>query len=74
VQAKKETEHKHRQDHGKEAAAKEAPGALAVSHADIAYSAVKLDIELARHMLNRAKLDLDGGKTEPADEALLALK
>lgn len=72
VQAKKEAEHK--QSRGKEPAAKEAPGALAVIHADIVYSTAKLDIELARHMLNRAKRDLDGGKTEPADEALLALQ
>jgi len=72
VQAKKEAERK--QDHGKAAAAKEAPGALAVSHVDIVYSTAKFDIDLARHMLNRAKRDLDGGKTEPADEALLALQ
>lgn len=72
VQARKEVEHKHLQNHGKEAATKKALEALAVSHADIAYSAVKLDIELTRHMLNRAKQDLDGEKTEPADEALLA--
>ncbi len=74
VQAKKEAEHKHRQNHGKEAAEKEAPGALAVTHADIVYSTAKLDIDLARQMLNRAKRDLDDGKTEPADEALLALQ
>jgi hypothetical protein len=74
VQAKKETEHKQQQKHGKEAEAKKAPAALAVSHADITYSTAKLDIELARHMLNRAKRDLDGGKTEPADEALLTLQ
>jgi len=74
VQAKKEAEHKHRQNHGKEAAVKEAPAALAVSHVDLVYSTAKLDIDLARHMLNRAKRDLDEGKTEPADEALLALQ
>lgn len=72
VQAKKEAEHK--QSQGRESAAKESPGAVAVSHADIAYSTVKLDLELARHALHRAKRDLEGGKSEAADEALLALQ
>ena len=74
VQAKKEAEHKHQQKHGKEAAATQAPAALAVTHADIIYSTAKLDIALARHMLNRAKRDLDDGKTEQADESLLAFQ
>jgi len=74
VQAKKEAEQKHRPNHGKAAEANAVPEALAVTHADIAYSTVKLDIEFAKHMLHRAKRELDGGKTEPADEALLAVQ
>ena len=74
VQAMSEAERKQQPNDGKNAEAKQAPEALAVSRADIIYSTAKLDVDLARHMLHRAKRDLDDGKTEPADVALLALQ
>jgi hypothetical protein len=74
AQAKREAQHGGQNKQSAESAAKEAPTALAVSHADIVYSTAKLDIVLARHMLTRAKEDLAEDKAAEADQALLALQ
>lgn len=55
-------------------ASKEAPGALAISRAEIAYSTATLDIVLTRHLLALARQNLAEGKVTEADEALLAIQ
>lgn len=50
------------------------PIPVAVSHVDLNYSTVKLDIALAKQMLERAKLDLQAGKANEADAALLVVQ
>ena len=47
---------------------------LAVTHADLDYSAVKLDTGLAKRMFDLAKKDLAEGKTAEADAAMLAIQ
>lgn len=74
VQAKKEAQQKQEQKEEPDAATKKGRGAIAISHADISHTTAKLDIVLARHMLNRAKQALDDGKTEEADESLHAVQ
>ena len=74
VQAKKEAQQKQQKTPGTQGAANVAPGAMAVSHADIHHTTAKVDIVLARHMLNRAKQFLHDGKVAEADEALLAVQ
>ncbi len=73
-QAKQEAAGKGARKGEKSGEGNEAAGALVVSHVDVNYSAAKLDIPLARHMLAHAKRDLQGGKTDAADEALLAVQ
>lgn len=46
------------------------PGAVAVTHAEARYTAVRLDLIVAGHLLRRTKQDLHDGKTEEADNAL----
>ena len=74
VQAKKEAERNPPPSQGKESTANKTHPALGIIRADIVYSTAKLDIQLARMMLNRAKRDLNDGKNDAADEALMALQ
>ncbi|HWB12287.1 MAG TPA: YfdX family protein [Pirellulales bacterium] len=74
AQAKKESEHGGQNNRSAASAEREVPAALAVTHADMVCSTAKLDVELARHMLTRAKEDLAEDKAAEADQALLALQ
>lgn len=57
---------------GSDKAATETP--LVVSHADIDYSALRLNVRLADSVLHQAKKNLDAGRTELADADLLVLQ
>ena len=75
VQAKREAQQRSGQPaHGVEKSAKGAHLPLAVTHADIEYTALKLDVALAKRALNAAKKSLADRKPEQADNALLALQ
>lgn len=74
TQARKEVQQKQPKNHGTQAPVSAATGALAVSHVDIHHTTAKVDIVLARHMLNRAKQFLHDGKFSEADEALLTVQ
>lgn len=74
VQAKKETEQQPQPRQKRKARANGAASALGITHADVVYSTVKLDIQLAQSMLKRAKRELNDGNNDAADEALMTLQ
>ncbi len=74
VQAKKQAEQTVPPNKEKDSAATKAHPALGITHADVVYSAAKLDIQLARTMLNRAKRDLNDNESDAADHALMTLQ
>ena len=74
AQARQESDRKHPAPDAEEPAAAEDRGAFAVRHAGLVYSTARLDLEMARALLNRAKQELGADKHEAADETLLALE
>jgi hypothetical protein len=74
VQARKQTEQKPQSKNGKDVTANPPAPLIGITHADIVYSAAKIDLELARLSLNRAKQDLYDGKADAANEVLQAFQ
>lgn len=73
VQAKREHTRK-RGPHAEHAPAAQSEPAYVVSHEELIYSAIKLNLTLCARKLNEAKQGLQDGKAQLADEALLAIQ
>ncbi|MDB5385517.1 MAG: YfdX protein [Planctomycetaceae bacterium] len=73
VQAKKDHAHQHQGQDSKNTSAGSA-AAYVVSHEELQYSAIKIDLTLAAHKLTEAKRDLQDSKPQLADDALQTIQ